>query len=240
MHTHLKAICFSFLVSMKASYINPVIQMLPVVSFTPQRGEPLCNGKEKDQRALHKCDSMALSSWGHSKNHCKPISCACCSLSFISESLLGIRYPLMEERGVCQRPVTFWIQLQEVKSTHYQSRSPQKRIGSRFKISNSIYFLSDGGRGWLLENCFSSETKAFQRQIGSTIRREMSLPVLFYLCFTSQLMFTPRIWALSASFCVLKHQYQSNIQQALVLSAALYYNVLLQWRQIYFLSLSCH
>lgn len=113
-------------------------------------------------QVLNKCNSMALSTLGHAKNHCEPISCACCSLSFISESLCRIRYPLMEGRGaVCQGPVTFWTQLYEVKSTHYQSRSPQKQIGSCLKLAVAFILsaLQMEADGWLLENCFSSETE---------------------------------------------------------------------------------
>lgn len=203
MHIHLKAICFSFSwFLLKPPTSNPVIQLLPVVSLTPQRGEPLCNGKEKDQRALHKCNSMALSSRGHSKNRCKPISCACCSLSFISESLGGIRYPLMEGRGaVCQRPVTFWIKLWEVKSTHYQSRSPQKHTGSRLKLA--VAFILSASQMEAEAGCWKTVSprrrNSFYRQISS---REMSLPLLFLPLlnhFIHQLMFTPRIWVLSAS-----------------------------------------
>lgn len=70
----------------------------------------------------------------------------------------------MEGRGsVCQGPVTFWIQLKEVKSTHYQSRSPQKHIESHLKLAVE-YILSVSqmeAESGLLENCFSSETEGF-------------------------------------------------------------------------------
>lgn len=42
-------------------------------------------------------------------------------------------------------------------------QEPTETYWVTLKISSSIYFVSvtDGGRGWLLENCFSSETKFF-------------------------------------------------------------------------------
>ena len=44
-----KAVCFSFsLFLWNPTTSNPVIQLLSIVSLTAERGEPLCNGKEKD------------------------------------------------------------------------------------------------------------------------------------------------------------------------------------------------
>lgn len=128
---------------------------------------------------------MALSSLGHGKNHWEPISCACCSLSFISESLRRIRYPLMEGRKGCMSggAVTFWIQLQEVKSTHYQSGSPQKHIRPCLKLAVA-FILSVSQmetQGW--RAVCPLRPKAFYRHISSTEGNAsplLTLPTYFH------------------------------------------------------------
>lgn len=108
---------------------------------------------------------MALSSRGHSMNHCEPISCKCSSRSFSGESLDGIRYPLMEGNGaVCRGPMTRRIQVYEVKSTHYKSRSPEQHIRSRLKLAVTFILWASGMEAegcWLLESCFSWDWRPF-------------------------------------------------------------------------------
>lgn len=56
--------------------------------------------------------------------------------------------------------------------------------------------------GWLLENCFSSETEGFLQTdelnaAESNVSASTVLPLSTY--FTSQIVFTPGTWALSTS-----------------------------------------